>query len=291
MRRKTALIMILFMAVSAFTACGDKISSSDPQAGGMVAGSDEMLAAENVVEEGITPIYGSSIKDGVYRIDAASSSSMFKITECILTVENGKMTAEMTMSAKGYLYIYMGTGEEAVSSDESRYISFAEKDGAHTFTVPVEALDMGIACAAFSKNKEKWYDRTLCFKADSLPLTAFADGTVTTAESLALTDGEYTVELTLEGGSGKSYVESPALLKVENGKAAAQLIWSSPYYDYMIVDGEKYLPLNTEGNSVFEIPVAAFDRKLSVIGNTTSMSTPHEIEYTLYFDSAEISEK
>ena len=59
--------------------------------------------------------------------------------------------------------------------------------------------------------------------------------------------------------------------------------WSSPNYDYMIVDDEKYFPVNTDGNSVFEIPVAALDTPLTVIGDTVAMSKPHEIEYTLTF--------
>lgn len=54
----------------------------------------------------------------------------------------------------------------------------------------------------------------------------------------------------------------------------------------MIVDEEKFLPVNTEGNSVFEIPVSVFDEKINVIGDTVAMSTPHEIEYTLLFDSS-----
>ena len=45
----------------------------------------------------------------------------------------------------------------------------------------------------------------------------------------------------------------------------ATLEWSSPNYDYMVVDGEKYLPVNTEGNSVFQIPVEAFDQDIAVI--------------------------
>ena len=57
----------------------------------------------------------------------------------------------------------------------------------------------------------------------------------------------------------------------------------------MIVDGEKYLPVNTEGNSVFEIPVAALDTALAVTADTTAMNTPHEIEYTLTFDSASLT--
>ena len=45
----------------------------------------------------------------------------------------------------------------------------------------------------------------------------------------------------------------------------------------------------TEPGSTFEIPVAAFDTELTVIGDTTAMSTPHEIEYTLNFDSATLT--
>ena len=64
-----------------------------------------------------------------------------------------------------------------------------------------------------------------------------------------------------EGGSGKASVASPAALRVENGVAYATIIWSSSNYDYMKVDGEKYDPLNAEGNATFEIPVSAFDWK------------------------------
>lgn len=98
-----------------------------------------------------------------------------------------------------------------------------------------------------------------------------------------LEDGEYTVEVELGGGSGRASVSSPAALRVENGQAFARIEWSSSHYDYMLVDGEKYLPVNTEGNSVFEIPVAGFDEPLAVIGDTTAMSVPHEVEYTLTF--------
>ena len=66
----------------------------------------------------------------------------------------------------------------------------------------------------------------------------------------------------------------------------ARIEWSSPNYDYMLVDGEKYLPVNTEGNSVFEIPVAVLDEEIPVAADTTAMSKPHEVEYTLMFHSA-----
>ena len=104
-------------------------------------------------------------------------------------------------------------------------------------------------------------------------------------ETGTLEDGTYTMDITFEGGSGRASIESPVTINVQGGKVTADIQWSSPNYDYMIVDGEKYLPVNTEGNSVFRIPVTAFDEPLTVIGDTVAMSTPHEIEYTITFHS------
>lgn len=100
-------------------------------------------------------------------------------------------------------------------------------------------------------------------------------------------DGTYQMEVELLGGSGRASVTSPAKVEIKDGKAVATLEWSSPNYDYMVVDGEKYLPVNIEGNSVFQIPVEAFDQDIAVIADTVAMSTPHEIEYTLNFHAGE----
>ena len=100
-------------------------------------------------------------------------------------------------------------------------------------------------------------------------------------------DGTYQMEVELLGGSGRASVTSPAKVEIKDGKAVATLEWSSPNYDYMVVNGEKYLPVNTEGNSVFRIPVEAFDQDIAVIADTVAMSTPHEIEYTLNFHAGE----
>ena len=113
--------------------------------------------------------------------------------------------------------------------------------------------------------------------------------TVLTKEEtgLGFQDGTYQMEVELLGGSGRASVTSPAKVEIKDGKAVATLEWSSPNYDYMVVDGEKYLPVNTEGNSVFQIPVEAFDQDIAVIADTVAMSTPHEIEYTLNFHAGE----
>jgi hypothetical protein len=84
------------------------------------------------------------------------------------------MAAAMTMSGDGYGMVYMGTGEAALAADETSYIPFVLTEaGAKVFTVPVEALNMELDCAAWSISKEKWYDRTLVFESAQLPAEAF----------------------------------------------------------------------------------------------------------------------
>ncbi|MDE7093811.1 MAG: hypothetical protein K2O52_02750 [Oscillospiraceae bacterium] len=252
----------------------------------LLAEGDETVTPETIVEDGMTPIDGEMILDGVYEIEVNSSSSMFQVVSCELHVSMGKMTATMTMNGTGYLYLFMGTGEEAIKLSEKNYIAFTENEnGEHVFTVPVEALDKGIACSAFSKNKQKWYDRTILFRSDSLPITAFDESLVPTVSSLGLEDGEYEIAVILEGGSGRASINSPVKLSIQDGQAIAEIIWSSSNYDYMLVNDEKYISEIINNQAVFEIPVLAFNYKLPVSANTTAMSTPHEINYTLYFDT------
>lgn len=266
---------------------GDPEDGAKKTDAGGTAAEGETGSQVNMDLDGLEPVYGNEIKDGLYSINVDSSSSMFRITGCELTVKDGAMSAVMTMGGTGYLRLYMGTGEEALKASDTAYIPYVEKqDGTHTFEVPVEALDMEINCSAFSKNKEKWYDRVLVFRADSLPQDACADGKITSAESLKLEDGTYTADVALEGGSGRATLESPAKLRVENGNVTAVIVWGSSNYDYMKVDGQKYELKSTEGNSTFEIPVSGFDWKIPVIADTIAMSEPHEITYTLTFDSA-----
>lgn len=299
-----------------------------------VASDSEKTSAQEVGVEGMEPIYGKDVADGVYEVEVECSSSMFPIEEAELTVKDGEMTAVLTMGGTGYLKVFMGTGKEAAASDLSEYIDFVEnEDGKHTFTIPVEALDAPIDCAAFSKNKEKWYDRSILFLAESLPEGAVlvelpdyealkkaakekriaalkaenGDGeteeateTETAAEKetasaepafLEMEDGEYAIQVDLEGGTGRTAVTTPAGLIIKDGLAYARIEWSSTHYDYMLVGGEKYLPVNEEGYSTFEIPITVFDEPMTVVADTVAMSTPHEIEYKLTFHSDGIVSK
>ncbi len=122
-------------------------------------------------------------------------------------------------------------------------------------------------------------------------MNARSDDAYTTVESLQLEDGTYTCSVQLEGGSGRASVTSPATITVKDGTATAEIVWSSSNYDYMKVDDTQYNPTNTEGNSTFEIPVLGFDYAMPVSANTTAMSTPHEIDYTLFFDSTTLEKQ
>lgn len=245
---------------------------------------------EEVGFEGMTPISGDSLKEGEYHITVDSSSSMFKIADCVLKVDkDNNMTADLIINSKSYDDLFMGTGEQALADSGIHFISYTVNgDDQSVFTVPVEALDKEIQCAALSAKKQEWYDRTLVFRADSLPDEAFTESRYNTVEALDIANGDYTVEVSLEGGSGRASVQSPAKLTVKDNTATAEIIFSSDKYDYMIVNGEKYLPVIVDEKSVFEIPVIGFDYKMPVSADTTAMSQPYEIEYTLYFDSETI---
>ena len=213
-------------------------------------------------------------------------SSMFHTSEACngkgtLTVENGVMTFHVSLASKKIVNLYPGLAADAEANKTAWLIPTVDTvtyaDGTteevYGYDIPVEALDTDFQLALLG-TKGKWYDHTVSVR-NAEPKTEQA------AETPA--DGAYTAAVVLEGGSGRATVESPSALTVAEGKMTATIVWSSPNYDYMIVDGEKYLPTNTEGNSTFEIPVAALGTPLAVTADTVAMSKPHEIEYTLTF--------
>lgn len=235
----------------------------------------------------------SSLEDGVYTADFNTDSSMFHVNEACdgkgtLTVKDGEMTIHVSLTSKKILNLYYGLAADAVKegaelldpTTDSVTYSDGMTEEVYGFDIPVPALDEEFDVALIG-TKGTWYDHKVSV---SNPEPKEDD-----AKSVVdLEDGTYTAEVTLEGGSGRASIESPATLTVKDGKVTASIVWSSPNYDYMIVDGKKLLPVNTEGNSVFEIPVASFDTALDVIADTVAMSKPHEIEYTLAFDSSTI---
>lgn len=270
-------------------------------AGAVMTGSIPVSAAEEKTEAVKDTEEGTqeqdALKDGVYSAKFDTDSGMFHVNESqdgkgVLTVKDGKMTIHVSLVSKSILNLFPGLAEDAEKEGaellEPTTDSVTYSDGyteeVYGFDIPVPYLDREFDLALIGK-KGKWYDHKVSVS-EATPLEAEGRS----VEELKLEDGSYTVDVVLEGGSGKATVESPAALEIRDGKASAVLVWSSPNYDYMLVDGEKYERTNTEGNSAFEIPVLGFDCQMPVIADTVAMSTPHEIEYTLQFDSASVRE-
>ncbi len=117
-------------------------------------------------------------------------------------------------------------------------------------------------------------------------VTSVEEGKKEATESVIKADEDRTLEvdITMEGGTGKAYIESPVTVTVSDGKMSALFVWNSKNYDYMVVDGVRYDNENPDGNSTFTVPVATLDEPLTVIGDTVAMSKPHEIEYTIYWN-------
>lgn len=246
-------------------------------------------AAETVSTE--TTQNEAQLPDGVYTAEFSTDSSMFHVSEACdgkgtLTVKDGVMTIHISLGSKKILNLYPGLAEDAAKDGavllEPTTDTVTYSDGmteeVYGFDVPVPVIGEEFDLALIG-TKGKWYDHKVKVSAP------VAEGTADTFDLSTVEDGTYTIELTMEGGSGRASIQSPAQLAIADGAATATLEWSSPNYDYMLVNGEKYLPVNTEGNSVFEVPVEALDAPLTMIGDTVAMSTPHEVEYTVTFHS------
>lgn len=101
-----------------------------------------------------------------------------------------------------------------------------------------------------------------------------------------LENGEYLMDITLTGGSGRANIISPAKVIIDNEDIEATIEWNSKFYDYMEIDGVGYEPINSEGNSVFLVKVKDLDSDIPIKAETTAMSTPHMIDYTIRLNSA-----
>ena len=287
MKRVFSCVITASLALSLLAGCGASSTASSAassaassEAASSVASSEAASAAEDI----------AALPDGVYTAEFETDSSMFHANEACdgrgtLTVENGQMTFHVSLVSKKIVNLYLGKAADAEANEadwlqpttDTVTYSDGTSDEVYGFDIPVTALDTDFDLAILG-TKGKWYDHVVSVR----------DAVEQTEEAETPADGTYTCDVTLEGGSGRATVDSPATLTVAGGKMTATIVWSSPNYDYMIVDGEKYLPTNTEGNSTFEIPVSALDAAQAVVADTVAMSTPHEIEYTLTFASASL---
>lgn len=116
-------------------------------------------------------------------------------------------------------------------------------------------------------------------------------GATAAVYAAAPADGTYQVAVTLQGGTGRTSVKSPCTLTVSEGRMTAKVVWSSTNYTWMKVGGVTYNNENSGGNSTFTIPVSALDTPIDISAETTAMSEPHVIDYTLTFSSSGVTMK
>lgn len=288
MKKKHILIIgILILTSIIFGGCSDKDSERESAS---VTGSAVYTEPVTEVEENVLP-------DGIYMAEFNTDSFMFRVNEAhdgkgTLTVEDGKMTIHVSLGSQNIVNLYPGLSEDAKKENaillEPTVDSVTYSDGwtdeVYGFDIPVPIIGEEFDVALIGK-KGKWYDHKVVVS-NPQPLDSADTSTVNVKETqIDLEDGSYAIDIIFEGGSGKAEILSPAFITVSGNAVIATLKWSSPNYDYMLVGDEKYLPVNKEGDSVFEIPVTVFDEAINVIGDTVAMSRPHEIEYSITFCS------
>lgn len=297
-KKQVTILGILLLAGTLFCGCSEKSGEQKSSAETDTMATE--VVADTTAEDVETETSSSeseavkaSLPDGVYTADFDTDNGMFAVSEACdgkgtLTVENGEMTIHISLASKNIVNLYLGLAEDAAKDGaellEPTVDSVTYSDGwteeVYGFDVPVLALEEEFDLALIG-TKGKWYDHKVTVS-NPEPLEEEAAQT----EGIdGLEDGSYRIELTFEGGSGKAEILSPAVITVAGGNVTAMVQWNSPNYDYMVVDGEKYLPVSTEGDSAFEIPVLVFDEPMNVIGDTVAMSKPHEVEYTITFHS------
>lgn len=188
------MLVIAVIATSFITASAAPlvIKGGKDDAGSGQANNTETVQRDRSLQDGtliygLTPVYPEDIQDGTYEAEAVSSSQYFRITDVALTTEGTYMTAVIRISSTSYSYVYPGTSAEAAAADKSEWIPADESSGYGEFGIEVEALNKEIPCAAYSKKKQKWYDRDIVILAESLPegavLTELAEGGGTIADT------------------------------------------------------------------------------------------------------------
>ena len=278
-----------------FAGCGQTDDISDTQNGDNKATVETVEDSDEASDVNEAENTECPLEDGVYVAEFDSDSSMFHINEAnegkgILTVKDGVMTMHISLPSKSVVNLFQGLAEDATKDGavllEPTLDTVTYSDGmteeVHGFDIPVPVIEEGFDLALIG-TKGKWYDHKVVVKnpvaGDDLHNAKSEVDETDATETVQ--DGEYLVEIIMEGGSGKASIESPAKMVVKDGEPMVTITWSSPNYDYMLLDGKKFEPVNTEGNSVFELPIKEFGVPITVTGDTTAMSKPHEVEYKI----------
>lgn len=281
--KKTIRIIPVLLAVLLLAGCGAPAAPA-VTAAPTVAEETAAVTSATPTQETEPAVAAKVLPDGEYTVDFETDSGMFRANEACngkgtLTVKDGIQTLHVSLQSKKIVNLYVGTAEDAQQSGavwlEPTLDTVTYSDGLSEdvfgFDIPVVSVGQEFDLAIIG-TKGVWYDHRVSVQ-NPVPQA-----------------GTYTCEVTLNGGSGRASVASPAEISSDGETLTATIQWSSPHYEYMLVDGVQYDPIQQEGNSTFQIPVV-LDADMAVSASTVAMSEPHLVEYMLYFDSATLAEK
>ena len=281
--KKTIRIIPVLLAVLLLAGCGAPAAPAVTTAP-TVAEETAAVTSATPTQETEPAVAAKVLPDGEYTVDFETDSGMFRANEACngkgtLTVKDGVQTLHVSLQSKKIVNLYVGTAEAAQQSGavwlEPTVDTVTYSDGLSEevfgFDIPVASVGQEFDLAIIG-TKGVWYDHKV------------------SVQNPVPQEGTYTCAVTLSGGSGRASVASPADLVSDGERLTATVQWGSPNYEYMLVDGVQYDPIQTEGNSTFQIPVV-LDADMAVSASTVAMSEPHLVEYTLYFDSATLTAK
>lgn len=238
-----------------------------------------------VAEDAENP--GTVAAQGYYTFDFSDAAApgvttnapMFKVVGATLySDKDGKMVGTITLSGKSYDKLFLGTKTEAEAAGDDGMITYHDNNGLYEYgPFAVSALDKVITISSHSTGSDKWFERQITFNSSKL----LAAATDPVDNSTALPDGTYTPEnFTAAGGTGKVTITCPQVI-VENGKAFADVTFSSKKYVYVKANNQLFNgTVNTSGVT-YRIPVD-LNEDVKILALTTGMSMAHEIAYTLH---------
>lgn len=189
-----------------------------------------------------------------------------------------QVTNEQLGQTIAYVPCFMESGEWCTTEDYSLILPETVDD------VPVQPSAPENPAAS---NEQKGDSADLFLK-DSEPeqnrsytLTDYPGFTETVNNSTTLADGEYVPEsFSFSGGTGKTRLSCDKIV-VKEGKAYGVIAFSSTSWVYVKANGELFQNGSVNGDTIsYEIPVV-LNGDNRIIGLTTKMSEPHEIEYSI----------
>ena len=213
-----------------------------------------------------------AVGNGIYAAEIAVEGDAPAFADAVALVSDAGVTLRLTAAGGIGETLYAGGAEIAPA---------VNAEGAYTYTLALPDLD--------NPEPLEWADAdgarhgfTLAVASEGLrPLLP---GAAPAAESgdawTALADGEYAAaDFSYSGGTGRVTLRCDGV-SVRGGAATARIVFSSPHYAYVKVDGVRYDGEHTADSSAFDLPVR-LGEETRILGMTTAMSRPHEIAYAL----------